>query len=238
MSDIVDREREKKPDLEERLTTTPSHGLLIAAALAPKVVGRRLIMLHGEWDACAKPRRPLPHDVELLAGSIIEKRRPAYAISPERMADHLQRMTSAWARAEALRQAHLWHTNEHLRVLGCLNSLPAARDGLAEAAALKGVENARGKVLSVLAWWLDHQCPVCNGRRYTTMPGTNRLSSRMCPPPQDGGCGGLGERQLPHGADGRVIEALIHDFIHRARQQINSLDKGFTAVQWKRSGAR
>jgi hypothetical protein len=228
-------EREKKPDLEERLTTSPSHNLLIAAALAPKTVGRRLIMLHGEWDACAKPRRPLPHDVELLAGSIIEKRRPAYVISPERMDEHLQHMTSAWARAEAERHAQAWYTSERLRIVSCLKSLPAARDGLTEAAWLKGVDNARGKVLSVLAWWLDPVCPVCNGRRYKTMPGTARLSNRICP--VDSGCGGTGERVLPHGLDGRLIEGLMIEFIYRARQRINSLDKGFSAVQWKRAGA-
>ena len=41
----------------------------------------------------------------------------------------------------------------------------------------------------------------------------------------------------PAGADGRVIEALMIDCIHRSRQQINSLDRGYTQVQWKRAGA-
>lgn len=227
---------DEQPCVEERLSSAPGKRLLIAAALAPKIVGRRLIMLHGEWDSCAKPRRPMEREIEALAKSLLVTRKPVYVISPERMERHLNHMKPAWCRVEAIRQAQLWYTNERLRVLGNLKSLQSARDGLAEAAAAKGVENAKGKVLSVLAWWLDHQCPVCSGRRYTTVPGTNRLSSRLCPAPKDGGCGGLGERQLPHGADGRVIESMIMDFIFRARQQINSLDRGFTGVRWKASG--
>ena len=33
------------------------------------------------------------------------------------------------------------------------------------------------------------------------------------------------------------IEALMIDYIHRARQQNYSLGRGYTAVQWKRAGA-
>ncbi|MFM9926912.1 hypothetical protein VLK31_28275 [Variovorax sp. H27-G14] len=227
MTETIDR-----PDTEERLASTPRDKLLIAAALAPKAVGRRLIMLHGEWDGCAKPRRPVEHDIAALAKSLLVTRKPSYVISPERMERHLTLMTMAGCRAEAQREAQGWYTNERLRVVGCLQSLPAARKGLAEAAAAKGMENAEAKALSVLAWWLDSVCPVCNGRRYTTIPGTNRLSNRLCP--AHVGCGGLGERQLPHGADGRILEAMIGDFIYRARQQINALEKGFTAVQWNK----
>lgn len=227
MTETIDR-----PDTEERLTTTPRDKLLIAAALAPKAVGRRLIMLHGEWDGCAKPRRPLEHDIAILAKSLLVTRKPAYVINAERMEAHLQQMKPAWCRAEASRLAHLWYTTERLRVIASLKSLSTACEGLEEAAKLKGIENAKAKVLSVLAWWLDPVCPVCSGRRYTTIPGTNRLSNRLCP--AHGGCGGLGERQLPHGADGRTLEAMIGDFIYRARQQINALEKGFTAVQWNK----
>jgi hypothetical protein len=47
------------------------------------------------------------------------------------------------------------------------------------------------------------------------MPGTNRLSDRVCR-----SCRGSGERPLPHGEDGRKIEALMIDFVQRARQNI------------------
>lgn len=228
MTETIDR-----PDLEERLATAPRDKLLIAAALAPKAVGRRLIMLHGEWDGCAKPRRPLEHDIAILAKSLLVTRKPLYVIDPARMEAHQQQMKPAWCRTEAQRLAHLWYTNERLRVIASLKSLPAARDGLEEATKMKSIENARSKVLSVLAWWLDPVCPVCSGRKYTTMPGTNRLSNRLCGTSGDG-CGGTGERILPHGADGRVIENTLVDYLHRARQQISSLDRGFTAVRWNK----
>jgi hypothetical protein len=229
MTEIID-----KPDLEERLATSPRDKLLIAAALAPKAVGRRLIMLHGEWDGCAKPRRPLEHDIAILAKSLLVTRKPFYVISPERMEAHMQQMKPAWCRNEAQRLARLWYMNERLRVIGRLQSVVAVRAGLTKAATAKGMQNAEAKVNAVLEWWLDPVCPTCGGRKYTTMPGTSRLSNRLCAQPKDGGCGGTGERLLPHGADGRTIEALMGDFIYRARQQINSLDKGFTAVQWNK----
>lgn len=221
-----------KPELEERLATTPRDKLLIAAALAPKAVGRRLIMLHGEWDSCAKPVKMQEHHVEALYRATPRLRPRAFCINQTEMDAHYAqepKMRKDAARAEAER----WYTNERLRVVSCLRSLPAARDGLEEAARLKGVENARGKVLSVLAWWLDPVCPVCSGRKYTTMRGTNRLSNRFCGTTGHG-CGGSGERTVPHGADGRLIERLLINCIHRARQQIGALDRGFTAVQWNK----
>ena len=88
-----------------------------------------------------------------------------------------------------------------------------------EWATLAGMDGAASKVRAVLVWWLDHQCPRCNGTKYEVVPGTNRQSSRTCrPSPQ--GCGGSGERQLPHGRDGRLIEAHMIDCLHRARQKI------------------
>lgn len=215
-----------KPDLEERLATNPRDQLLIAAALAPKAVGRRLIMLHGEWDGCAKPRRPLPHDIYAIRKTL--QGRAPLVLSHK----HLD----AWPEREARRMANAWYTNERMRVIGRLKSVAAVRRGLTDAAVAKGMENAEAKVLGVLGWWLDPTCPVCSGRKYTTMPGTNRLSNRLCGT-TGGGCGGTGERQLPHGADGRTIEAMVGEFIYRARQQINALDKGFTAVRWKQAGA-
>ncbi|MDQ0040837.1 hypothetical protein [Variovorax boronicumulans] len=228
MSETLD-----KPEVEERLSSNPRDKLLIAAALAPKAVGRRLIMLHGEWDGCAKPLRPQEHHVEALYRAMPRLRPSAFCINQAAMDAHY--VQEPKKRKEAAKaEAERWYTSERLRVISCLKSLPGARDGLEEAAKLKGIENTRAKVLSVLAWWLDPVCPICSGRKYTTASGTNRLSNRVCPQPEKGGCGGSGERHLPHGKDGRVIEALMIDYIHRARQQINSLERGYTAVQWNK----
>ena len=58
------------------------------------------------------------------------------------------------------------------------------RDGLEDAAPRKGVEIARGNVLSVIAWWLDPKCPVCDGRKWVVAPGTSRLSNLTCRAPE------------------------------------------------------
>ena len=187
--------------------------LLIAAAKAPKVVGRHLIALHGEWDGCAKPRRPLQHDIERLAKDLPN---PKEGDPP---------LVDAKARMERARTlASSWYETEKVRALMRLKSLDRVREGLGDAATLKGVENAHAKVLAVLAWWLDHTCPTCNGTKREMMPGTNRLSDRACRT-----CRGSGERPLPHGEDGRKIEALMIDFVQRARQNIAGLHWGHQA---------
>lgn len=190
--------------------------VLIASGLTTQtleyVIGRQLIALHSEWDSAEHPRMPKPHDIERIAAGLppmvdIE------VLGPDggKTRKSVPRLVAAKIEAEK------WFDVERLRLLGKLKTLPAAQAGLVEWATLKGVEGAAAKVRSVLFWWLDHQCPRCNGTKYEVVPGTNRQSNRTCPP---AGCNGVGERPLPYGKDGRQIEAHMIDCVHRARQKI------------------
>ncbi len=62
-----------------------------------------------------------------------------------------------------------------------------------------------------------HVHDTFTGTKRELMPGQKRLSDRACR-----GCGGTGERPLPYGGDGRVIERAIDDCIGKARQHISA----------------
>jgi hypothetical protein len=69
----------------------------------------------------------------------------------------------------------------------------------------------------VLAWFLDHICPTCHGRKFDAIPGTPSLSAIECPK-----CHGTGEVRLPHGEAGRKVSNHIDDCLYRARQSLKS----------------
>lgn len=192
---------------------------LIAAGLATKtleyVIGRHLISLHSEWDRAEHPRALRPHDIERIAAKLPPM------VDIEVVAPDGRKTRKSVPRLVAAKiEAEKWFDLERLRLLGKLKTLPAAQAGLVEWATLQGIDGAAAKVRSVLFWWLDHQCPCCNGTKYEVVAGTNRQSNRTCPSPSQGGCGGAGERQLPYGKDGRLIEAHMIECMHRARQKI------------------
>lgn len=70
---------------------------------------------------------------------------------------------------------------------------------------------------AVLAWWLDHVCKTCKGRKFDEIPGTPSLSAAQCPK-----CHGTGEVRLPHGDDGRKLVNFIDDCLYRARQSLKN----------------
>ncbi|MFC5607766.1 hypothetical protein [Variovorax soli] len=179
------------------------------------VIGRNLMALHSEWDRAEHPRMPKPHDIERIAAGL-----PSMVDIEVIGADGGKTRKSVPRLVAAKIEAEKWFDLERLRLLGKLKTLPAAQAGLVEWATMNGIEGAAAKVRSVLFWWLDHQCPRCNGTKYEVVPGTNRQSNRTCPPAHAGGCNGVGERPLPHGKDGRQIEAHMIECVHRARQKI------------------
>ncbi|MGJ7490218.1 hypothetical protein [Variovorax sp. ZT4R33] len=186
---------------------------LIAAGKTPRVVGRHLIALHGEWDGCAKPRRILDHDIAAIAKAM-PLERPRLVLAHAYL-DGWPKMEPKLREGNARAIARRWHEAECLNAYSRLKSLHRVRDGLVDV--LNGrVKDPVPKVMALLAWWLDHICPTCNGTRRELMPGQKRLSDRACR-----SCGGTGERVLPYGADGRVIERAIDDCIGKARQQID-----------------
>lgn len=219
------------PTVDERLTRAANTSnlkveaerrgdgdVLIAAGWTSKsleyVVGRHLMALHSEWDRAEHPRMPRLRDIEQIAAKL-----PPMVDIEVVAPDGSKTRKSVPRLAAAKAEAEKWFDLERNRLLGKLKTLPAAEAALVLWADQKGIESAKLKVRAVLFWWLDHQCPRCNGTKYEVVPGSNRQSARTCrPAPQ--GCGGTGERNLPHGADGRRIEAHMLDCLHRARQKI------------------
>ena len=196
--------------------------MLIAAAKTPRVVGRHLIALHGEWDGCSKPRRMLEHDINEIRKTLPAKRAPL-VLAPKNL--------EAWSGNELKRRqkqaneiAQGWYEQERMRAFARLKSLDRVKKGLLEIFTDKKIEidAAEAKVLGVLAWWLDCTCPKCSGTGQLAVPGNGRQASRACPAHERGGCGGSGHRALPHGPDGRLIEATINECLSRARQHIGA----------------
>jgi len=193
--------------------------VLIAAGLAKKtvdyVIGRQLIALHSEWDRAERPRVPSAKDIERMAAKLPQK------VEVETDGPNGKTLKSVPRLVAARTEAMKWFDLERMRLLGRLKTLPAAQAGLAEWASRAGIKDAEAKVRAVLLWWLDHHCPRCNGTKYEVVAGTNRQSNRTCKSAPVG-CGGTGERPLPHGKDGRLIEAHMIKCIHDARQKIRA----------------
>ncbi|HWT21654.1 MAG TPA: hypothetical protein VN280_22355 [Variovorax sp.] len=223
-------ETEMPPTVDERLavaantsdmTLTPERQgvaiMLIAAAKTPRVVGRHLISLYGEWDGCAKPRKLLEQEVTAIRKSL-PAAKPPLVLS--------QKLMEAWPEKEFKRRqkraeeiAAEWYESQRLHAFGRLKSFKRVRTGLIEILGAK-IDSPEVKVGGVLAWWLDSACPKCNGTGQLAIAGNGRQSLRPCPSRHRGGCDATGQRALPHGLDGRLIEATILECIGKARQHI------------------
>ncbi len=80
---------------------------------------------------------------------------------------------------------------------------------------------AQVKVSDVIRYWLSQICPRCDGLKFQVLPGTARLSTKMCPPSTQGGCGGTGYISVPHGQDGRRLANYMDQCAHRYRQTMS-----------------
>jgi hypothetical protein len=91
-------------------------------------------------------------------------------------------------------------------------------------------ERARVKIGQVIRYWLDQTCPKCAGTRWQLVPGTNRQSTKVCPPVRQGGCGGSGFIEVPHGQEGRWLANHMDQCVHRYRQKLNTRRKAFRSI--------
>lgn len=90
-----------------------------------------------------------------------------------------------------------------------LRTMPMVIERLGSVAMCWGMDDGFGKARAVIAWWLDHVCPRCQGRKMQSTPGTPTLSARPCPKPSEGGCGGTGQARLPYGEEGRRLASFM-----------------------------
>ena len=173
-----------------------SADVLIAAGWSASRLGAALLRLHSEYDGAAKPRKPTPEAIEAISRTL----------------DKECGKTGAIRRAAQI--ANAWHLHELGLLMGQLKTLPAVRAAVAEHATMWGMA---GDVLSpmILLYWLDQQCPQCNGRKFKLVPGSPALSAKLCPV-----CRGAGVAYIPHGQDGKRLLNFLDDCVVRAQQSI------------------
>lgn len=173
--------------------------MIIAAGLSASRVGAALIRLHSEWEGLAKPKRrdrtaiesiakefPLVHDGE---------RKEPYTVMVNGKPEHHTRMVPNMVldMASAHRRAHEWYIHDLQLAFQQMKTLPEVRHGLVLWARREGISDADRHVAEVVSWWLDHRCPICQGRAKEAIPGTPSLSHKDCR-----ACKGTGETKIPH----------------------------------------
>lgn len=99
--------------------------------------------------------------------------------------------------------------------VGKLRTLPEVRIQIAMQLAAWKVDDAHESALRILAWWLHKVCGKCHGRGYDVVPGTARLSAKVCM-----ACDGSGEARIPCGESGKRMANLIDECVYSARQGI------------------
>lgn len=146
--------------------------VLMAMAWSPSRVGGSLMRLHSEWDSASKPHRVTQDAIEQFAATLDGTR-------DEKL-------------SKARRIAHDWYMHECGILLGRLKSLPAAREQLTLWVRQQRIDDADQRVAEVIMWWLNHVCPVCEGRKKERITDTPSLSHRDCK-----SCHGTGETRIP-----------------------------------------
>lgn len=89
---------------------------------------------------------------------------------------------------------------------------------------------AQDKISAVIRYWLHQACPKCDGLKFLVLPGTARLSNKMCPPSTQGGCGGTGFAAVPHGQEGRKLANHMDQCVHRYKQRMGARRKAFASI--------
>jgi len=194
--------------------------ILIAAGWSRHGFGTSLMRLQSEWDGSAKPRPLSAAAIRVLAGTFEKERGPdgkvqVEALGPEAAAKRREGRPGGYERVTppeaARRQAHEWHMHDLGLLFQKLKTLPEVRDMLMSWGSCQGIESAGVKAASVIAWWLNHTCPMCNGGGYELVLGTNRQSNRLCTH-----CKGSKRVKLPYGMDGSAMVGEIERSLHQA----------------------
>jgi hypothetical protein len=190
------------------LGTIGSAEVLLAAGTArgsTTSIGAALLRLHSEYDSAEKPRMA-----------------PASMFAPRIQSKHLRNDSPAaldgqirqYVAHTACQAAQAYNEHETRLLLGKLKALPCVRRHLTLEVAAWKVEHPQEVGTSVLCWWLNQTCPVCNGTRWQTHPG-GKQGAKACK-----ACGGTGKAKLPYGEVGRRLASFIEDCVDGARQQI------------------
>lgn len=215
-----------KPNTEERYTQAThasnlrvqaerggSADMLIAAGWSASRIGAGLIRLHSEWEGLAKPKRYGRDAIKVLADTYQKGVDGKVQFDPE---TRLLPMDAAY------RQAHDWYMHEMQMVFQQMKTLPEVRQQLVLWAWQNQMADAEKHVAEIIAWWLDHRCPICEGRAKEQIPGTPSLSHKDCR-----ACKGTGETRIPHQYDAgnylresKKLLKMINDCVKTAQASI------------------
>jgi len=106
-----------------------------------------------------------------------------------------------------------WFMRDMAAVMEGLSQLRPTRAALTVQALKWNIIDAEAKAAGVIRYWLDQNCPACEGRKWQLIPGTPTLSNRACPT-----CRGSGIGQVPHGQEGRRLANHLDQCLHRYKQ--------------------
>lgn len=178
---------------------------VIAAGMNQSRFGALLLRLVTEWDRAEKPKRPSPKAIDALSRTYDD----------------------AWTVRErqdkAREEAFGWYSHELNILAGKLKTLTEARAQLWGIAGKFGMQDPKDKAAAAIGWWLMQQCPVCSGVMWQSIPGTGRLSNKVCR-----ACQGSGVTQPPHGAEGRKLVNYLDECVAQARIDIKKRLRQFT----------
>lgn len=170
--------------------------------------GMALLRLHSEWSSAAKPRRMCAAALEEIIRRLQAADRQAEATA-RRNGEPYTRPGPVAHRAQA--EAERWFASE-LRLLAIsLKSRAAVWDQLTPWAAIKGHDPE--DVAEALLYWLAPGCRNCEGRGQARVPGTPKLTGRLCHK-----CQGTGNAPHPRGT-ARILGHL-DEAVSKARQSL------------------
>jgi hypothetical protein len=178
-------------------------------AMSADRLGASLLRLRGQWEQAEKPRRRLA-------------RTPRQFIDAGLVRD---RETAELAHLGEKAMYDSWHQRETARLVSELGELRAVSEAVAVQAVKWGIRDAEGKAAAVVRYWLDQNCPSCDGTKWELFAGTNRQSTKMCHV-----CRGSGVAQVPHGQEGRRLANYMDQCLHRHGQKRAARRKAFQAM--------
>ena len=183
--------------------------VLIAFGWSASRIGAALLRLHSEWDGVSRTKHIGKDAIERLSWEM--GRQPSEKECSDRYealvkknvspADAM-RLASATIpdRAAAKKAADDWYQHEMKLAMQRLKSLPEVRAQVVRQAWAWNVDDAEHVAASVLLWWMDKTCKVCNGTQEQIAKDSHRHIGKACQ-----ACGGTGEIRVPRGQDGRRL---------------------------------
>jgi hypothetical protein len=181
--------------------------ILKAMAWTQSQIGAQLIRLQAEYDGVEHPR-PLSHGelVNLALTMHSDEKEPKDRVKDKQI--------------KAQIEAAKWMRNEKTLFMGKLKTLPSTIDAIGVLCERARIPNPRRVASTLVGFWLNQLCTVCNGLKAAVMPDTPTLSAKNCFK-----CAGSGFAFAPHGQSGKRILNDMDRLVARAKSEAQALSK-------------